>query len=176
MTTQKKVVIGVGIGAGVLTLCCVGSLLAAAQLPDSEPREAAAETTVASSPAEPTASTDAPSQAPPTQPPTPTTTQPPADGPFDRAVFDEYWTGGSVPPSVQASVVSVHWSGVALVAETSIVPDGDAETAARSVCSALSAFWLTTGDGVFRPVQVVGTDGGVLVSRATVGQQCEWRR
>lgn len=175
MTTQKKVVIGVGIGAGVLTLCCVGSLLAAAQLPDSDPREAAAETTVASSPAEPTASTDAPSQAPPTQPPTPTTTQP-ADGPFDRAVFDEYWTGGSVPPSVQASVVSVHWSGVALVAETSIVPDGDAETAARSVCSALSAFWLTTGDGVFRPVQVVGTDGGVLVSRATVGQQCEWRR
>lgn len=93
---------------------------------------------------------------------------------FDPADWEAFVAGGSVPASVASVIRSLSWNGVALVAETSIHPDADAEAAARGVCSALSGFWLTHGG--FRPVQVVGTDGGVLVSRATLADQCSWRR
>jgi hypothetical protein len=94
-----------------------------------------------------------------------------ASSPFDRATFDAWWSSDAVPESVRAVVTSVGWNGVALAAETTIVDDADAPAAAQAVCSALSAFWLDAGGG-FRPVQVLGTDGGPLASRGSLADDC----
>ena len=100
------------------------------------------------------------------------TTQPPAT--VDQRVLDLWWKDGSVPASVMAITDSVRWDGVALVAQTRIVANASAATsAAKAVCMALSAYGLTHGG--FLPVQVVGADGGVLVSRRSEGDVCTWR-
>ncbi len=109
-----------------------------------------------------------------TQPTSLIGTAPPVQ--FDSDAFAAWWTSGAVPPNVQAVTgpERIQWTGYALSAQTSIYPDKDAKTAATAVCSTLSAFWLSVGSEV-RPVQVLGTDGGVLVSRRSAADQCEWR-
>ena len=93
----------------------------------------------------------------------PTTTAPAS--PFDSSAFEKFWASEAVPPSIKDPLRSADWNGIALVAHTKIYPDADAFEPAKKICGALSAFWLTTGDGMFRPVQILDSNHEVRSRR-----------
>jgi hypothetical protein len=68
------------------------------------------------------------------------------------------------------------WDGNVLTAKTTLVADADAVEPAKSICVAMSMYWLQSKDGQFRSVRVVDQAGQVLVSRHTEADQCTWRR